>query len=640
MGAFRTPLIDKLKTDTATFYTFGSPIEDIGLNINERSNKVALSHYVLLNLPGISSGMSGTGNINTDNFDEKLKTEGDKNWVLPKILQNYALNFETMLRNRTAYDYSATKTVTERVFWKMLQKSGAVNFLKYQGSDNEIYYHEDFSDPNNTVIKGFGQITTSSQTSNTYNMNNETYIMIPSSYGQMKYYMKSVSDNNCSTKGDYKNDTTNDNYLENHDEKSTRTYTDDKGKTYTIDTPYYDSDYKYKNTKDTDCLEFEFDIENIKSYLAAENAINATDKISYDELAINDKYCLSSTYEFNTILVYYTIYDTNGNSLSTNLFGVMFLSSPKDSNDNNTTNNGISLSFQPTANPTTSRQETIENHITFTGNRVKRTDIYYIGDMPVNLFNDNINVTAASVSLSTNGYSCIIGGGIKTLTLYTGNQYTQTTINDLLNGSSQINNAEIAPVIAYENGKVDTEKSKTLYKITVTFEQTVDISEKNILQIYRSKTSDTLELANIEFFGVTKSNIQVLTMPSYVKKKTTAGSFGSEYSFRLNIQTASIYDKNSEITDFSTGMPGVLDDFNGVLSNLRAAVEVLTSNSILQAKIYDDFLATKTLLVSALSEIETIKQDIKNLQSQMPDFEKLTAKINNMQEEINALKNK
>ena len=258
--------------------------------------------------------------------------------------------------------------------------------------------------------------------------------------------------------------------------------------------------------------------------------------------------------------------------------------------------------------------------------------------MPVNLFNDNINVTATSVSLSTNGYSCIIGGDIKTLTLYTGHQYTTTTINDLLNGSSQINNAEIAPVIAYENGEVDTKKSKTLYKITVTFEQTVDISEKNILQI--SKTSDPLELANIEFFGVTKSNIQVLSMPSYVKKKTTAGSFGSEYSFRLNIQTASIYDKNSEITDFSTGMPGVLDDFNGVLSNLRAAVEVLTGNSILQAKIYDDFLATKTLLVTALSEIETIKQDIKNLQSQMPDFEKLTAKINNMQEEINALKNK
>ena len=42
MGAYRTPLIDKLKTDSATFYTFGSPIEDIGLNINERTTILIL----------------------------------------------------------------------------------------------------------------------------------------------------------------------------------------------------------------------------------------------------------------------------------------------------------------------------------------------------------------------------------------------------------------------------------------------------------------------------------------------------------------------------------------------------------------------------------------------------------------------
>lgn len=635
MGAYRTPLIDKLKTDAATFYTFGSPIEDIGLNINERSNKVALSHYVLLNLPGIANGISGAGTINTDNFDPKLKTEGDKNWIIPKILQNYALNFETMLRNRSAYDYSATKTVSERVFWKMLQKSGAINFLSYKGNDNETYYHEDFSNPENAVIKGFGQITTSSQSSNTYNMNNETYIMIPSSYGQMKYYMKSVSDNNCSTKGDYKNDTTNDTYLENHDEDSVRTYTDN-GSTYTIDTPYYDSDYKYKNTKDTDCLEFEFDTESIKEYLKIENPNETIEKISYDDLAIDDKYCLGSTFSFNTILIYYTIYDTNGNSLSTNLFGIMFLSSPKDG-----LGDGISFTFKPSQTSASITEDIVGNHVVFNGTRINQSTTYYIGNDPINAYNGNLSVNMTQSSFMAKGYSCIIGKNIKTVTIYNGTGVSKLTKNNLSSGKYG-DNIKIAKIISYiKTG--DTTTTKEMYKIIVTFKEQVQLSEKQLLKIERESANVYSEIANVDFFNVTNNGSTTtlqLNIPSYVKKKTTSGSFGSEYSFRLNIQTASIYDKNSEIIDYSTGLPGVLDDFNGVLSNLRTAVEVLTSNSILQAKIYDDFLSTKTLLVSALSEIETIKQDIRNIQSQMPNFNKLTTKINNMQEEINALKNK
>ena len=53
----RTPII-KPRTQGGTFYTFGSAMEDIGLNLNSSSNKVELSHYVLLDIPsfGKSSG--------------------------------------------------------------------------------------------------------------------------------------------------------------------------------------------------------------------------------------------------------------------------------------------------------------------------------------------------------------------------------------------------------------------------------------------------------------------------------------------------------------------------------------------------------------------------------------------------------
>ncbi|MBQ5473973.1 MAG: hypothetical protein IIT65_04590 [Lachnospiraceae bacterium] len=45
----RTPLIRPLRDNGATMYVFPSAAEDIGLNIDNRVNNVALSHYALLN---------------------------------------------------------------------------------------------------------------------------------------------------------------------------------------------------------------------------------------------------------------------------------------------------------------------------------------------------------------------------------------------------------------------------------------------------------------------------------------------------------------------------------------------------------------------------------------------------------------
>jgi hypothetical protein len=46
----RTPIIMPRKQG-GTFYTFGSAMEDIGLNINESHNRDEISNYVLLNIP-------------------------------------------------------------------------------------------------------------------------------------------------------------------------------------------------------------------------------------------------------------------------------------------------------------------------------------------------------------------------------------------------------------------------------------------------------------------------------------------------------------------------------------------------------------------------------------------------------------
>ena len=64
MASFKTPKISKMRTSGGTFITFGSATEDIGLNINERNNKVSLSNYVLLNIPDMSTNAGTTKAFN------------------------------------------------------------------------------------------------------------------------------------------------------------------------------------------------------------------------------------------------------------------------------------------------------------------------------------------------------------------------------------------------------------------------------------------------------------------------------------------------------------------------------------------------------------------------------------------------
>ena len=101
----RTPII-KPRRQGGTFYTFSSALEDIGLNINELKNKVALSHYVLLDIPAFTADSSLANTIPSD------ANLGD--YAFASKLQNYALNMETVLRNQSTYNFAESLTVSER----------------------------------------------------------------------------------------------------------------------------------------------------------------------------------------------------------------------------------------------------------------------------------------------------------------------------------------------------------------------------------------------------------------------------------------------------------------------------------------------------------------------------------------------
>lgn len=193
----RTPIIMP-RMQGGTFYTFGSAMEDIGLNINENHNSVEISHYVLLDIPKFSNGVTPKDvylNLESEqNYDSKeytvdSSTQGD--FIFADQFQNYCLNFETVLRNQESYNYASNKTVSERVFWKWLfshLRNEDQRFIK----DGDYYYEE----KDKAIAKAFGAISAGSQRTDDSGLYNETFVQIPSSYGQMRVLFKSVIDEN------------------------------------------------------------------------------------------------------------------------------------------------------------------------------------------------------------------------------------------------------------------------------------------------------------------------------------------------------------------------------------------------------------------------------------------------------------
>lgn len=284
MAKFKTPTIKALRAQGGTFYTMSSTTEDIGLNINERNNKVAVSHYALLNLPKVSEW-------NTDSSSDM------PNVMIKDELQNYLLNLETAVRNQSGYDYSANLTVSERAFWKWLQHEGIIEFEEDK-KVNGIQYYKDSKD----IVQCFGKVAASNYRTDSNTIYNEIYVQVPSSFGKAKSYFKEVIDDN------YK----------------VGTYGADTGIT-----GYYDENSEY-NVQELDTLSMEFNISNLRSiYNDTEN------KISLDDLAI-DPYKYGNVenceeFDFNTVILYYSIYDsTNESVLATNLFGILFLDGTND----------------------------------------------------------------------------------------------------------------------------------------------------------------------------------------------------------------------------------------------------------------------------------------------------------------------
>lgn len=318
----RTPLLRPLRDNGATLYVFPSANEDIGLNLNSRATGVAMSHYALLNLPVMFG--------NTDPKTESIAIATD--------LQNYMMNLECTLLNQDSYNYQEYHTVSERAFFHWLKSfekryNNSKLSLERTQNGNDVYWKE--KDNKNRVVQCFGAIDAGNSLSTEFGMFNETYVNIPTSYGNGPVFFKQVQDS------------TETNYIYG------KTYNGGdsehlQGRKNNVDTLKILSDVKprYDNNNGTsykldDAYEIVKDINEIQSACRAFTNNKNIQINSYDDVNIDQKsqfkgeYCDITSelceFGFNAILLYYSVYDQNDTTKTAyaiNLFGIVFLDSP------------------------------------------------------------------------------------------------------------------------------------------------------------------------------------------------------------------------------------------------------------------------------------------------------------------------
>lgn len=319
----RTPLLRPLRDNGATLYVFPSANEDIGLNLNSRATGVAMSHYALLNLPVMFG--------NTDPKTESIAIATD--------LQNYMMNLECTLLNQDSYNYQEYHTVSERAFFHWLKSfekryNNSKLSLDRTQNGNDVYYKEN-KDNKHRIVQCFGAIDAGNSLSTEFGMFNETYVNIPTSYGNGPVFFKQVQDSS----------ETNYIYGKTYNAGDSEHL---QGRKNNVDTLKILSDVKprYDNDNGTsykldDAYEIVKDINEIQSACRAFTndkniQINSYDDVNIDQKTqFSGKYCdITSNpceFGFNAILLYYSVYDQNDTTKTAyaiNLFGIVFLDSP------------------------------------------------------------------------------------------------------------------------------------------------------------------------------------------------------------------------------------------------------------------------------------------------------------------------
>jgi len=351
-----------------------------------RFSKFALLNIPDIGNPAIGENLMNFSN-SPGGFAE---IDGSKtlNDYLAESFQNYCLNLETMISSSTNYDSNLNTTVSERVFFKWLKETGAIRFREAAiGSEQSAtlygthFVEEDESLSYSKVIKYIGDINILNTVRNNANAFSEVYVYVPTSQGNTPVVLfKTLDDANYGISSVFTNtpaDPLNNEYIYGRTGStvqpaglSIQSFFDADSNNFSTLDPfgapadffYFDPaingfiqegnvgfQWWYSNPiansfftepgSFIDATNDRFKIDSINktvefnrsrldgitmefnpSVYAGISVGGASDFGTYNETAA------AQTFDFNSILVYYDLYDPASGAVSaTNLFGILFL---------------------------------------------------------------------------------------------------------------------------------------------------------------------------------------------------------------------------------------------------------------------------------------------------------------------------
>lgn len=309
-----TPLLRTPNKNGGTLYTFASASRDLTRAMTNNDYVFRFSHFACLNLPYIYNTITGSdsGNgicLSSLGYGDVADTSEGLNNALTEHLQNYVMNFETLILNgggdNDNYDFDILRSVSERVFFKWLKSVGGISFDYV--NNGYVYEQDIYGDNYNAAqrtVPYIGNIDIINSVEINGDAYNEIYIYIPSGDGATEdIHFQKISD---------------DNYTNMHEYNTSNMHIigrEDGG-----DTPFGLSTKALYDIKNAE--------EGYIGYLADSGYCIDFNESHYVKSITDMNAGSGDNFEFNAILIYYDF--TYGDKTVTNLYGILFLEEVTD----------------------------------------------------------------------------------------------------------------------------------------------------------------------------------------------------------------------------------------------------------------------------------------------------------------------
>ncbi|BAV39365.1 hypothetical protein BPT24_245 [Tenacibaculum phage pT24] len=315
------PILNGLKTEGGTFYTFSSTVNDFSYLFNDSNVRIAPSKFVALRLPDWQNTTNQRMYLDPTEVGQPLIT--DPNQVFPKILQNYTENL--IQHSETSRTDNSLANYAEASFWKTLQKLGAMEMV--DSGENVIehgvtkrIYRERAKDANyEPIVKFVGDVNVMKHTKDKGNEYIEMFINLPTSKGAMETINFKRSDINFGS-----------------------------GLIPTGGGEDYSAGLESQYNANTDNASAIYDNSSTKQYEVGNDLSDCG--IDFVDIYNDTSKHQKGDFEFNAIALYYDIYDKDDETLTrTNLYGIFVLE------DFNTAIAGVGqlpkvMKYQPSVN--------------------------------------------------------------------------------------------------------------------------------------------------------------------------------------------------------------------------------------------------------------------------------------------------